>query len=126
MVTRSLSQTNSKSDKIKSYNIQEEFSEENDKLNSLIAGLKDNLRTMNEQLSHTQSENSELKHRLSEEQSKCMKLQTERSNLQAKLLDEQCLRKEREKELSEFKEETYNMVDKEAEHRRKVTLTGGK
>ena len=67
MVTRSLSQTNSRSDKIKSYNIQEEFSEENNKLNSLIAGLKDNLRTMNEQLSHTQSENSELKHRLSEE-----------------------------------------------------------
>ena len=73
---------------------------------------------MNEQLSHTQSENSELKQRLSEEQSKCMKLQTEHSNLQAKLWDEQCLRKERETELSEFKKQTYNMVDKEVEHNR--------
>ena len=120
MVTRSLSQTNSKSDKIKSYNIQEEFSEENNKLNSLIAGLKDNLRTMNEQLSHTQSENSELKHRLSDEQSKCMKLQTEHSNLQAELLDEQCLRKERETEFSDFKKQTYNAVDKEIENHRRI------
>ena len=47
-----------------------------------------------------------------------MKLQTEHSNLQAKLLDEQCLRKERETELSELKVQTYNMVDKEVEHHR--------
>ena len=118
MVTRTISQRNSKLDKIKSHNIQEEFAEENDKLNSLIAGLKDNLTTMNEQFSHTQSEKSELKHRLSEEHSKCMKLQTEHSNLQAKLSDKQCLRKERETELSEFKEQTYNVVDKEVEHHR--------
>ena len=78
---------------------------------------------MNEQLSHTQSENSALKHRLSDEQSKCIKLQTEHSNLQAKVLDEQCLRKERETELSEFKEQTYDAGDKEIENNRRIKIT---
>ena len=49
-----------------------------------------------------------------------MKLQTEHSNLQAKLLDEQCLRTEREKEFSDFKEQTYNAVDKEIENHRRT------
>ena len=109
-------QTTSKSDKIKLCDIQEE----NDKLKSLTVDLREDLTTMNETLKQTLCVHSEIQDRLSEEQGKFMNFQTEYSNLQSKLYDEQCLHKEKEIELSEFKEQTYNMVDKEVEHHRYI------
>ena len=55
-----------------------------------------------------------------EEQTKCAESETECSKLRSELCEEQRLHQEIKTELSEFKEQTCKMVDKEVEHHRLI------
>ena len=96
------------------------FQEELSTLNSSITVLKDDLKTAIDKLKLTESQNAELQVKLLEEISKFSALQTEFSKLQSELCAEQKLCQDIQIELSEFKEQTYNMVDKEVEHHRYI------
>ena len=96
------------------------FQEELSTLNSSITVYKDDLKTANDKLKLTESQNAELQVKLLEEISRFTALQTEFSKLQSELCVEQKLCQDIQIELSEFKEQTYNMVDKEVEHHRYI------
>ena len=113
-VSIQFSQTNLKSEKTKV----RDLLEENDKMTLLTMDLKEDLKAVNENLKHTESEKSDIQCRLLEEQTKCAELETECSKLRYELCEEQRLHQEIKTELSEIKEETYNMVDEEVEHHR--------
>ena len=82
--------------------------------------LKGDLKTGNENLKHIESEKADIQYRRLEEQIKCAKIETECSKLRSGLCEEQRLHQEIKTELSEFKEQTYKMVDKEVEHHRSI------
>ena len=116
MTSKTVSVQLSKSEKQTLKGFQEELST----LNSSITVLKDDLKTANDKLKLTESQNAKLQVKLLEEISKFTALQTEFSKLQSELCAEQKLCQDIQIELSEFKKQTYNMVDKEVEHHRYI------
>ena len=74
----------------------------------------------NENLNHTESEKSDIQCRRLEEQTKCAELEKECSKLRSELCEEQRLHKDIQTEFSDFKEQTYNAVDKEIENHRRI------
>ena len=82
--------------------------------------LKEDLKAVNKNLKHIESEKSDIQCRLLEEQTKCAELETECSKLRSELCEEQRLHKDIQTLFSDFKEQTYNAVDKEIEKHRQI------
>ena len=115
-VSTRFSQTNIKSEKTK---LRDRL-EENDKIKSLTMDLKEDLKAVNKNLKHIEREKSDIQCRLLEEQTKCAELDTECSKLRSELCEEQRLHKDIQTVFSDFKEQTYNAVDKEIENHRRI------
>ena len=113
-----ISQNNSKSDKIKICNLQEE----NRQLKVSTTELKDNLKTLNEKQI---CEHSELQCKLTEMHNEIINSKTECARLLSELNNEQILRKKIETEYKEFEEMTFRAVDKEQENYKRVNKEWG-
>ena len=107
-----ISQNNSKLDKMKICNLQEE-----NQLKVSTMELKDNLKTLNEKQI---CEHSELQCKLTEMHNEIINLKTECVRLLSELNNEQILCKKIETEYKELEEMTFRAVDKEVEHYKHV------
>ena len=103
------SQTTSKADQMKIFNLQEE----NVQLRTEITELKGQIRTVNEKLAYM---DSEFKSKLNEKQTEIQTLKSESSNLNSKLYHEEYLREEIETEYLAFKRHTENATKQQERH----------
>ena len=103
------SQTTSKADQTKIFNLHEE----NVQLRTEILELKCQIRTVNEKLACM---DSELKSKLNEKQTEIQTLKSESSNLNSKLHNEQCSREEIETKYLAFRRHTEIAVRQQEQH----------